>query len=70
MLANDLVEDVPDLGTLLLDEASSPLDESTTDHGVEARIDEGLEELERHLLRQAHWYSFGSGPTTMTERPE
>ena len=53
MLANDLVEDIPNLGLLLLDELLRLLDGRGIALRVEARIDEGLEQLQRHLLRQA-----------------
>ena len=53
MLANDLVEDVPDLGLLLLDELLRLLHRGRQALGVEPRIDERLEQFERHLLRQA-----------------
>ncbi len=53
MLADHLVQDVPDLRTLLLDELLRLLHRGGEALGVEARVDEGLEELKRHLLRQA-----------------
>jgi hypothetical protein len=53
MLADDLLQDVPDLGTLLLDHALGGLDGGRHAVELELRVDEGLEELERHLLRQA-----------------
>ncbi len=53
VLADDLVEDVPDLRALLLDQLLRLLDGRAEALGVEARVDERLEELERHLLRQA-----------------
>src|SRR3546814_5250575 len=52
MLANDLFQDVPDLGTLLLDHALGRLDGRSHAVELELRIDEGLEQLERHLLWQ------------------
>ncbi len=52
MLADDLVEDVPDLGLLLLDQLLGLLDRGGETLGVEPRIDERLEQLERHLLGQ------------------
>jgi hypothetical protein len=53
MLANDFVEDIPDLGLLLLNELFGLLHRGRQALGVEPRIDERLEQLERHLLRQA-----------------
>src|SRR5512144_30009 len=53
MLANDLVEDVPNLGLFLLDELLGLLHRGRQALGVEPRIDERLEQLERHLLRQS-----------------
>ena len=53
MLADHLVEDVPDLGTLLFDQLLGLLHGGRQTLGVEPRIDERLEQLERHLLRQA-----------------
>ena len=71
MLADDLVEDVPDLGDALFDHLLGLLDGGREALRVEPRIDERLEQLERHLLPgRPHWCSFSSGPTTMTERPE
>ena len=52
MLANDLVEHVPDLALLLLDELLGLLDGGSLAHGLQPRVDERLEQLERHLLRQ------------------
>jgi hypothetical protein len=37
---------------------------------LELGVDERLEQLERHLLRQAALVQLELGPTTMTERPE
>ena len=53
MLADHLVEDVPNLGLLLLDQLLGLLDRRRQALGVEPRIDERLEQLERHLLRQS-----------------
>ena len=53
MLANDLVQDVPDFRLLLLDELLRLLDGGRQTLCVKPRIDERLEQLERHLLRQA-----------------
>src|SRR3984885_11185393 len=52
MLADHLVEDVPDLRLLFFDQLLGLLDRSRQALGVEARIDERLEQFERHLLRQ------------------
>ena len=53
MFADHLVEDVPDFRLFLLDQLLGLLDGSRQTLRVEARIDERLEQLERHLLRQA-----------------
>ena len=53
MLADHLVEDVPNLRLLLLDQLLGLLHRGGQTLGVEPRIDERLEQLERHLLRQA-----------------
>ena len=53
MLADHLVEDIPDLGLLLLDQLLGLLHRGGQTLGVEPRIDERLEQFERHLLRQA-----------------
>ena len=53
MLADHLVENIPDLGTLLFDELLRLLHGGGQALGVEPRIDERLEQFERHLLRQA-----------------
>ena len=53
MLADDLVEDIPDLRLFLLDQLLGLLDGRGVALGVEPRVDERLEQLERHLLRQA-----------------
>ena len=53
MLANDLLEDVPNLGTLALDQALGGLDRRRLAAQLQLREDERLEELERELLRQA-----------------
>jgi len=37
---------------------------------LEPVVDERLEQLEGIFLGRPHWWSFSSGPTTMTERPE
>ena len=48
----DLVEDVPDLGTLLLHHLLRALDGVDVAALFELVVDERLEQLERHLLRQ------------------
>ena len=53
MLADHLVEDVPDFLALLLDPLLRLLEGHRETLGVEARVDERLEQLERHLLGQA-----------------
>ena len=53
VLADNLVQDIPDFGLLLFDEFLRLLHGRREALGVEARIDERLEEFERHLLRQA-----------------
>ncbi len=53
MLADHLVKDIPDLGLLLLHELLRLLHRGGEALGVEPRVDERLEQLERHLLRQA-----------------
>jgi len=37
---------------------------------LELRMMNGFEELQSHVLRDAALWSFSSGPTTITERPE
>src|ERR1700691_1875780 len=53
MLADDFLENIPNLGTLLLDHALGRLDRAGEAIKLELGIDEGLEELQSHLLRQA-----------------
>src|SRR6185503_16259065 len=53
MLANDLRKDVPNFGTLLLDHLLRLLDGCRQALRLEPLIDERLEQLESHLLRQA-----------------
>ena len=53
VLLDDLFEDVPDLGTLLLDHLLRALDGGDEAALFELVVDERLEQLERHLLRQA-----------------
>ena len=53
VFADHLVEDVPNLRLLLLDQLLRLLDGGRQPLRVESRVDERLEELERHLLRQA-----------------
>src|SRR5262249_59865349 len=52
MLANHLFENVPNDGFLLLDHFLGLLDGGAVAEGFELVIDERLEELECHLLRQ------------------
>ena len=52
VLADDLFEDVPDLGTLLLHHLLRALDGVDVAALFELVVDERLEQLERHLLRQ------------------
>src|SRR5271157_4579267 len=52
MFADDILEDVPHDGFLLLDHFLGLLDGSAVTLGFELVIDEGLEELEGHLLGQ------------------
>ena len=52
MLADHLIEDVPNFRLLLFDQLLGLLDRGGQALGVEARIDERLEQFERHLLRQ------------------
>ncbi len=53
MLADHLVEDVPDFLALLLDPLLGLLERHAEALGVEPGVDERLEQLERHLLGQA-----------------
>ena len=53
MLADHLVEDVPHFLALFFDPLLGLLEGHRQTLGVEARVDERLEQLERHLLRQA-----------------
>ena len=53
MFADHLIEDVPNFRLLLFDQLLRLLDRGGEALGVEPRIDERLEEFERHLLRQA-----------------
>lgn len=53
MFADDLVKNIPDFRTLLLDQLLCLLDGRGVTLGVEAGVDEGLEQLQRHLLWQA-----------------
>ncbi len=61
MLADHLVENIPDLGLLLLDELLGLLHRGRQPLGVEPRIDERLEQFERHLLRQPALMQFQFG---------
>ena len=53
MLADDFFQDIPDLGLLLLHQLLGLLDGLAEALGLKPRIDERLEQLERHLLGQA-----------------
>ena len=53
VFADDLVKDIPDFRLFLLDELLGLLDRGRQTLGLEPAIDERLEQLERHLLRQA-----------------
>src|SRR5215469_10452675 len=53
MLADHLFEDVPDLRPLLLNHALRRLDRAGKAVKFELRVDERLEQLQRHFLRQA-----------------
>ena len=53
MLANDFFENVPDLSALTLDESLGSLDRRRFAAKLQLRENEGLEELQRHFLRQA-----------------
>src|SRR5262245_38431039 len=53
MLADDFLEDVPDFRPLLLDHLLRLLDGRHEAALFELVVDERLEQLERHLLRQA-----------------
>src|SRR5580698_1317821 len=52
MVFNDFLEDVPNDGLLLLDHLFGLFDGGDVSRLLEAVIDEGLKEFERHLLRQ------------------
>src|SRR5580658_11125220 len=52
VLRDDLFEDVPHLGTLLLHHLLGALDGVDVPALFELVVDERLEELDRHLLRQ------------------
>ena len=62
MLADHLIEDVPNLRLLLLDQLLRLLHRGGVALGVEPRIDERLEQLERHLLRQPALMQLELGP--------
>ena len=61
MLADHLLENVPDLRPLLLDHALGRLDRAGEAVELELRVDERLEQLERHLLRQPALVQFELG---------
>ena len=62
MLADHLLQDIPDLGPFLLDHALGGLKGGRHSVELELGIDEGLEELERHLLRQPALVQLELGP--------
>jgi hypothetical protein len=53
VFADDLIQNVPDFGTLFLDQFLGLLDRGRQALGLEPGIDERLEQFERHLFRQA-----------------
>ena len=53
VLADHFIEDIPDLGLLLLDQLLGLLDGRRLAERLQAGVNERLEQLERHLLRQA-----------------
>ena len=53
MLADDFFQDIPDFGLFLFDQLLGLLDGLAEALGFQARIDERLEQLQRHLLGQA-----------------
>ena len=61
MLADDLGEDVPDLGGLLLHHLLGGLDGGGQPAPLQFAEDEGLEQFQRHLLRQAALMQFQGG---------
>ena len=61
MLADDLFQDVPHFGTLLLDHPFCRLDGGGVAVLLQLGVDERLEQLERHLLRQAALVQFQFG---------
>ena len=62
VLADDFLEDVPDLGTLLLDHLLAGLDGRGDAAHVQLAEDERLEEFQRHLLGQAALVQLQGGP--------
>src|SRR5207302_5738799 len=61
VLLDDVLEDVPNFGTLLLDELLGRLDRGDEAALFELVVDERLEQLERHLLGQATLMQFQLG---------
>src|SRR3546814_16959819 len=53
MLADDFFQDVPDFGLFALDQFLGGLDGGRQATALQLGEDEGLEPLQRHLLRQA-----------------
>jgi len=70
VLANDFVEDVPDFLAFLFDPLLRLFQGHRQTLGVKARVDERLEQFERHLLRQAALVQleFGAGHDDRTAR--
>src|SRR3546814_8740479 len=70
MLADHLIQDVPDFLAFLLDPLLRLLQGHRQTLGVEARVDEGLEQFERHLLGQTALVQleFGTGHDDRTAR--
>ena len=62
MFANHLLENVPNLRALLLQQALGRLDRRRHPVKLELRIDERLEQFERHLLRQPAFMQFQFRP--------
>ena len=58
MLADDLIEDIPDFRLFLFHQFLGLLDRGRIALGIKARIDERLEQFERHLLRQTALVQF------------
>ncbi len=61
MLADHLVENIPNFRLFLFDKLFGLLDGRRQTLRVETRIDKGLEQLQRHFLRQAALMQFEIG---------